>query len=245
MALHRILPPELSHPGRVRRPGSPLSTQTASHGPDPLESYGGDAVFYEMGREHLARYINLGFTILKIGEEGLVPLTNFTLVGSDRRGLRYIHNRLRKEGCTCQIVPPAEVGNLLPFLNQISDSWLAEKKGRKKGCSLGFFAERYLRHFPLTVVRKGEEILAFANLWPGADRQELAVDLMRHRPKAATGIMEFLFVEAMLWGQTQGFKRFSLAMAPLAGLGPRRRASNWHRVGAFTYRHGEYFYNFK
>jgi phosphatidylglycerol lysyltransferase len=57
--------------------------------------------------------------------------------------------------------------------------------------------------------------------------------------------MEFLFIELLLWGKANGYKRFSLGMAPLAGLETRALAPLWSRAGAFIYRHGEHFYNFK
>jgi phosphatidylglycerol lysyltransferase len=57
--------------------------------------------------------------------------------------------------------------------------------------------------------------------------------------------MEFLFVELLLWAKANGYKRFSLGMAPLAGLETRALAPLWSKAGAFIYRHGEHFYNFK
>jgi phosphatidylglycerol lysyltransferase len=57
--------------------------------------------------------------------------------------------------------------------------------------------------------------------------------------------MEFLFAKVMLWAQAEGYLWFNLGMAPLAGLEGRAFAPFWQRVGAFTYRHGEHFYNFQ
>ena len=36
--------------------------------------------------------------------------------------------------------------------------------------------------------------------------------------RAAISVMEFLFLELMLWGKEQGYERFTLGMVPLAGL---------------------------
>jgi phosphatidylglycerol lysyltransferase len=49
----------------------------------------------------------------------------------------------------------------------------------------------------------------------------------------------------MEWGKQQGYRRFSLGMAPLSGLEDRALAPLWTKVGARLYRHGEYFYNFQ
>ena len=68
---------------------------------------------------------------------------------------------------------------------------------------------------------------------------------MRHTDDAPYGVMDFLFVEVMLWGRAQGFAWFNLGLAPLAGLENHSLAPIWHRAGAFIFRHGENFYNFE
>ena len=94
-------------------------------------------------------------------------------------------------------------------------------------------------------MRLGERIVAFANIWRGGDAGELSIDLMRHVRDAPNGIMEYLFLELMLWGKEQGYERFTLGMVPLAGLERRRLAPLWAQAGAFLFRHGEHFYNFQ
>ncbi len=115
----------------------------------------------------------------------------------------------------------------------------------EKGFSLGSFSETYMRWFPAAVVRRGGTIVAFVNLWCGAERDELSLDLMRYSPSAPEGVMEYLFCEVMLWGKTQGYQWFNLGMAPLAGLEYRPLAPIWNRAGGLIFRHGEHFYNFQ
>ncbi|TFH38697.1 MAG: DUF2156 domain-containing protein, partial [Chrysiogenales bacterium] len=127
----------------------------------------------------------------------------------------------------------------------ISDAWLVEKNTREKGFSLGFFQEAYLCRFPVSVAKKDGKIVAFANLWEGAQKEELSIDLMRFTPEAPEGIMEYLFIEILLWGKAQGYRWFSLGMAPLSGLEARDLAPLWNRMGAFIFQYGEPFYNFQ
>jgi phosphatidylglycerol lysyltransferase len=209
------------------------------------EHFDGWPIFYEVGSEYLSTYIDLGMTMLKIGEEGYVHLADFSLAGSRHKGLRYIHNRLGKEGYQFEILLPEAVPANLPELKTVSDAWLASKKTGEKGFSLGFFQEPYLLNFPIGVVRHHGRIYGFANIWPGGNKYELSIDLMRHRPDAPNGIMDFIFCEIMEWGKNQGYQLFSLGMVPLAGLEPERVSSLWSNLGTFVYRHGEHFYNFK
>jgi phosphatidylglycerol lysyltransferase len=94
-------------------------------------------------------------------------------------------------------------------------------------------------------VRQEGRVVAFANLLPSTAHDELSIDLMRHRPDAPGGVMDYLFVELMAWGREQGYRWFNLGMAPLSGLESRALAPLWTRVGAFVFRHGEHFYNFQ
>jgi len=202
-------------------------------------------VFYQIDKRNLDLYLNLGMTFLKLGEEARVPLKDFSLEGSSRKSLRYTCNKVERENCTFGIIPCDEVNHELDQLKHISDSWLKEKNTREKSFSIGFFKPDYLRKTPIAVVRREGEIVAFANIWLGAEKEELSIDLMRHLSSAPNGTMEYLFIELMLWGKQQGYDWFSLGMAPMSGLEDRELAPLWHKLGTFIFRHGEHFYNFR
>jgi phosphatidylglycerol lysyltransferase len=208
------------------------------------DSYDSWPVFYEIGIKALPLYLDLGLTMAKIGEEGRVGLKNFSLEGNARKGLRHVFNKFDKEGFIFEVVPMETVPSILAELKEISDHWVQGKKTREKGFSLGFFSEAYLRQFPVAIVRKNEKIIAFANLWQGANKEELSPDLMRQLPEAPNGIMDYIFLQLMLWGKNEGYQCFNLGMAPLSGMEARTLAPLWNRLGAFIFRHGEYFYNF-
>ena len=183
------------------------------------ERHGGWAVFYEVGPEHLPLYLDLGLTLLKIGETASIPLDRFALEGGAHKSLRQGFHRLEREGFQFGIAAAGEVATLLPELKRISDAWLREKNTREKGFSLGFFQPEYLRRSPVACIRHEGRIVAFANLWLGAGREELSVDLMRFLPEASQGIMDFLLIHLLLWGKEEGFRRFNLGMAPLGRTG--------------------------
>lgn len=209
------------------------------------DRHDGWPVFYQVSPRYLHLYVDLGLSLVKLGEEARVPLTDFSLDGSHRKKLRHAYRRGRDEISRFAVVPAADVGPLLPQLEQVSDDWLRAKNTREKGFSLGRFDREYLRRFPVAVAWRGERVVAFANVWPGGEREEISIDLMRHREDAPGGVMDYLFLELMLWGKEQGYRWFSLGMAPLSGLGDRALAPLWNRAGALVFRHGEHFYNFQ
>lgn len=210
-----------------------------------VDRYDGWPVFYEVRTENLHLYLDLGLTLLKLGEEAVVPLEGFSLEGHSRKELRAAVRRVEREGGSFDVVPADRVSGMLPELRKVSDSWLAAKKTREKGFSLGFFDEAYLRRYSCAIVRSGGAIAAFANIWLGAGREEMSIDLMRHANEAPPGVMDYLLVELMLWGREQGYRRFNLGMAPLSGMEDRALAPLWNRVGAFIFRHADDFYGFQ
>jgi phosphatidylglycerol lysyltransferase len=202
-------------------------------------------VFYEVQPENLPLYVDLGLSFVKLGEEARVPLEGFSLEGRARKGQRHIFRKLENEGCRFDWIPPEGVPSLLPDLEEISNAWLSGKNTREKGFSLGFFDPAYLRQLPLATIRREGQLLAFSNVWLGAEKEELSVDLMRHRLDAPPSVMEFLFIHLMLWGHQEGYRWFNLGMAPLSGLPSRPLAPLWNRLGSLVFRHGEQVYNFQ
>lgn len=71
------------------------------------------------------------------------------------------------------------------------------------------------------------------------------IDLMRHVGTAPSGTMDFLFTDLMLRLKAEGYRTFSLGMAPLSGLAPERSRRLWDRFGTLIYSHGGNFYNFE
>jgi phosphatidylglycerol lysyltransferase len=201
-------------------------------------------VFYQTGERYWQTYLDLGLTLVKLGEEAMVPLQDFSLAGSERAELRQAWNKGKRAGLCFRLVPAPEVAGLLPVLADISERWLEEKAGEEKGFSLGSFDPAYLLRFPLAVVEADGRAVAFANLWQAPAGRELSVDLMRHHPDAPKGTMDFLFIELFLWGAANGYRRFSLGMAPLTGLAEHRLAGRWNRFANLVARHGERFYGF-
>ena len=209
------------------------------------DEYDAWPVFYQVDTDHLDIYLDLGLTFLKFGEEARVELTGFSLEGHERRDLRYAYNKMTKLGLTFSVIEPAQVETVLVEMKHVSDAWLECKNTREKKFSLGSFEPEYIRKMPAALITQQNKIIAFANIWQGANKEELSVDLMRYMPESPEGIMDYLFTELLLWGKSEGYKWFNFGMAPFSGLEDRQLAPLWSQAGAFLFRHGEHFYNFQ
>lgn len=203
------------------------------------------SAFYQVGDGTLPTYVEMGLTVVTLGEEAVVPLESFSLDDESRRRLRRGCAELRRRGATVEVVEPAAVPALLPELRAVSDAWLARRQKREKGFSMGRFDAAYLASFPHAVVRVQGKVVAFATVWPGAPGTELAVDLLRYSREAPPNVTDLLFVELMLWGKERGWRELNLGMAPLPEAEGREPAPAWSRLGALVFRHGEHFSSFQ
>jgi phosphatidylglycerol lysyltransferase len=210
---------------------------------EQVDHHAGWPVFYQVSPTYLPLYLDGGLSLIKLGEEARVDLTTFSTEGKAGRDWRNALNRAKRDGLAFEIIPAADVPVYLPELKEISDAWLAERGSGEKGFSIGYWSESYLSRFDIAVVRRGNQIVAFANIWYGQPGGEITIDLMRHRP-GVTGVMDLLFVSLMQEGRARGYRWFNLGMAPLSGLSAHRLAPSWHKVAAFVARNGERFYGF-
>jgi phosphatidylglycerol lysyltransferase len=212
---------------------------------EAADAAGAGIVFYGVGRDFLPLAVELGLSVQKIGETAIVPLPEFSLEGPDRARLRQVYNRAGRDGLSFEVIAPEDLPAHMDRLHAISDEWLDAHGGAEKGFSLGRFDPDYISSFPVAVARLGGEIVAFANLWPGAGRQEIAIDLMRFSAEAPRAVMDYLFVSGMLWAKGEGYRRFDLGMAPLSGLEAHRLAPAMTRLGAFLFEHANAVYGFE
>lgn len=213
---------------------------------EQANQHGAKAVFYQASPELLPYYLDLGLYLFKLGEEAHVDLSTFSLQGKQRDSHRSARNKFSKMDYRFEILTGEAVVVALPALRKISDAWLANKNTSEKGFSLGFFADTYIRHTNIAVIKDPQgQIKAFANLWQTTNHNELSIDLMRYDPDSPSGIMDFLFAELMLWGKAENYRWFSLGMAPLAGLERRPLAPLWHKIGTTIFDLGDHFYNFE
>lgn len=212
---------------------------------DAARRAGARPIFYEVGPDAVPLMLDLGMTLHKMGEEAVIDLAAFSLEGPARKRLRTTYARAGRDGLTLDIVSPPHSPALLAELRSISDEWLAGKKSREKGFSVGRFDPDWLNHWQIALVREHGTLIAFGNIM-STDRQHTAsIDLMRHRLDAPSGTMEFLFTALMLALKERGVPCLSLGMAPLAGLDPQRSRRTWDRFGALIFRHGGSFYKFE
>ena len=227
---------QLGRDGRSGRAAARACRSWPGDSAELADRHGGRTVFYEVGADYLPLYLDLGLTPAQARRGGARAADDFLARGRRPQGTAlHAHERCEQDGVHLRDRPGrARCPALLPELRGVSDAWLGDEAHAEKGFSLGLLrARRYLRDFP--VGRRAPAtgaIVAFANLWPGGgQRGALGRPDAPLGPTRPRGVMDYLFIELMLWGQAQGYRWFNLGMAPLSGLETRALAPLWHRVG--------------
>jgi phosphatidylglycerol lysyltransferase len=174
--------------------------------------------FHQTDPDLLSIYQKLGYKKLKIGDDALVDLGQFSLEGKDRRRLRAKVNELDKLGMRTEWIDPPIPESVLREAREVSDEWLKIPGRRERKFTLGWFHEDYVRRTPLLVVRDSAgKMLAFLNFIRSFGPQEGEADLMRRRSDAPNGIMDYLFIKSFLELKARGYARCNLGMAPMSG----------------------------
>jgi phosphatidylglycerol lysyltransferase len=202
--------------------------------------------FYQVLPDHLDLYRSLGFHTLKIGEEGVVDLTAFTMSGKAKQDLRTSLNKFKRLGYSLQICEPPISLEILSQLRTISDEWLTAMQGAEKRFSLGWFDELYIGDCKVfLVINEAKEMIAFANVVNHYQSKNITVDLMRRRTEAPPGTMDFLFTGMFEHYKAQGYTGFNIGLSALSGVGEMSTSRRLEKGVRYLYRHLSRFYNFK
>lgn len=198
--------------------------------------YGAWPVFYMVDESELSYFKEFDLSIERLGDEAVMPLENFSLDGTLRQELRNLHTRVKTLGAHFEMLEGAELDKIIPELKNISDNWLKVRKVQEMGFSRGFFDRYYIRNFPCAVIRINNRIVAFAVIWTTPNREEMGLDLTRYHQDAPKLVIDYLVLEAMLWGRKMDYRWFNLGIAPLPGIKNHPLSPLWHRIGNLMYR---------
>jgi phosphatidylglycerol lysyltransferase len=204
--------------------------QTVSAFLEMCHENGWSAAFYQTLSDFVPVYRRLQLKKLKIGDDAMVDLPDFSLQGKGKREFRSKVRQLEATGIHIREFQPPVPDWIIAQLKAVSDEWLRIPGRRERGFTLGQFDPDYMRSKPVLVVMdKGGTVLAFINLI-SVDEREITGDLMRRRADAPNGIMDYLFIKLFQYARARGYARVSLGMAPMTGFKEREEATAEERA---------------
>ncbi len=212
---------------------------------DHCRKNGWTPCIYEAAEERLPVYREFGLQSLKLAEEAMIDLKEFSLAGGKRAGLRAMANKAVKTGMTVQRYDPISRRDpaIDEQLESISAEWLAEKRLPEMGFTLGRFSPEALEGIPVFVVTMESTVKAFCTWLPYRNGQAVVLDLMRKRKDAASGTMDLLLAHSLLQLKDAGIAEASLSNAPLANTGEPH--STLDRGVALLFEKMNFFYGYK
>lgn len=212
---------------------------------DLADLYGYTLVFSGVDMNIFPELHDMGYDFLKLGQDALVKLDEFSLAGNKNKSKRQAVSRIDKAGYTFSIETPPFTDELFKELKEVSDEWLNGKK--EKGFAVGYFNKEYMEMEKIAIVRNGEgEIKAFANIMPMYDgNKTLSIDLMRFKNIELNGIMDFIFVNLFEYGKENGYEFFNLGLVPLADVGESNYSFIREKIAYQIFNNGNFIYSFK
>ena len=235
--------------------GDPEAVRDAIEGfLDLCRRQGWRPAFYQVTATHLDAYRAAGLRAVKVGEDAQMGLADFSLAGKRFKNLRNDLRRIEKAGVALEVYgpdapPPADV---TADMEAISEGWRRAHRAKEGSFAMGGFEPgsalfRASRYFVARDTNSGK-VLAFTTFVPAYGTGEAGgwtLDLMRRRPDALHGVMDFLIVSAAERFREEGAGRVSLGLSPLAGAGEAGEGLAVSQVRRFLFTRLGRVYNFQ
>ena len=191
---------------------------------------GWGVAFYRTCADLLPVYRRLHLRKLKIGEDAIVDLSEFSLAGRSKRDIRSKAHHFEELGLRVVEYQPPLSPDTLVQLRNVEEQWLKIPGRRERTFAVGHFDRDYLRSTPvLAVIDRNGRFLAFINLI-SANPSEIAGDLMRRGTEVPNGITDYLLLKLIQYASDRGYSRVDLGLAPMTGFKVGERATVEERV---------------
>jgi len=206
---------------------------------------GWEAAVYRARSDLLPMYSDLNLKKLKIGDDAIVDLSEFSLEGKSKRDLRSKTHQFQEAGIEVVDYQPPLPPDTIAQLKSVSDEWLTIPRRRERTFTVGHFDPVYLRSTAvLAVVDLSGTILAFINLIP-VNATEITGDLMRRSRDVPNWIMDYLFIKFFQYARARGYSRVSLGMAPMTGFKEEERSTLEERAIHGLFQKLNFLFNFR
>ncbi len=181
--------------------------------------------FYQARRERLPLYRARGWSAAHIGVDPILHPAGFTLEGGARGTVRRAVNKLARQGIQVRHWVPGErpfgsdpdSAAMLEPMRAISAEWMQGRAGGEKGFCMGRFepatlGERWVSVAWNVAAGRAEAFCTWTPVWA---RRGWALDLMRRRHSAPSGVMELLVVRGVEHARERGDEMMSLSLSAL------------------------------
>lgn len=165
-------------------------------------------------------YRELGFHALYHGDEAIIEVAKFSLLGGNMKSARQAAHRVARKGYRAEVFAAGQLGpKVRAELAALEQSWLAGKPRK------GFIMEldelfRLDGEDAVFVIGRGpgDEVVGFLDLAVCRASSSLSLSSMPRSAEAPNGMNAFLIVTAVEWAREHSFSALSLNFSPAARL---------------------------
>ncbi|HHE39253.1 MAG TPA: DUF2156 domain-containing protein [Candidatus Cloacimonetes bacterium] len=160
----------------------------------------------------------MGFGMIKIGEEPIFDLEEFSLSGSKFRGLRKNINQAKKQGLSIVEYHPLlkREPEWEKEMEELSAIWQKFKGSGEFAFLIGEPALDNPQERKYFLALLDNKVEAFVVCTPVYTRNGIYFDVMRRQEKTPNGLPQLLFTESFRILKEQGYKMATLGTAPLS-----------------------------
>ncbi len=177
-------------------------------------------IFWQVRDVYTGLYRQAGMHLLKIGEDPVITVDTFTLVGKAMANVRTSIRHAEKAGLHVVFYRGhvRDAGQLAQ-MEQISRAWLASKGGSEMGFSMGRFdVHGDDEQVYALAVDADNNVYGFVSFVPIYGRKGWGIDLMRRKAQIPVGTIELLIVRSMEYLKASGAEIVSLGLAPMSNI---------------------------
>lgn len=177
-------------------------------------------IFWQVRDVYTKLYRQAGMHLLKIGEDPIITIDTFTLVGKTMANVRTSIRHAEKAGLDVVFYRgQVQDAEQLAQMEQISRAWLASKGGSEMGFSMGRFdVQGDDEQVYALAVDANNNVYGFMSFVPIYGRKGWGIDLMRRKARIPVGTMELLIVRSMEYLKARGAEIVSLGLAPMCNI---------------------------
>lgn len=209
-------------------------------------------VFWQIRDQFRPLYQAAGLHILKIGEDAVIDVQNFTLKGGAMANVRTSAKRAEKDGLQVVFYKGQVTDSPQRIqMERISHTWLASKSGSEMGFSMGHFdPQGDPEQLTALAIDNDNKVHAFVTFVPIYGRHGWGLDLMRRSTQPAPGTMELLLARSLEYMKSCGIEIASLGLAPLSNVNAEEETFLSNSIDLLTGRFGnmaqsQSLFNFK
>ncbi len=175
--------------------------------------------FHQATPDEVDRLSRFGLKALKIGEEAIVDVGSFSLLGSHFKSMRSKVGRMEREGWRVEeLMHPIAVEDVRR-LREISDAWLRDGGHRERTFTVGQFSDESISSTVVLAARDPSGVIrGFTNVLPAYRCSDGNFDMMRRDPTSKLPVMDFLFVHMIERFRREGMTGMTLGLAPFANV---------------------------